>query len=43
MKPVSWGETFVPLHVGHSGVAFSRSAIVTVSSMGFLHFPRSSS
>ena len=38
MKPVSCGVTFVPLHVGHVGFAFSRSEMVMIRSNGFLHF-----
>jgi hypothetical protein len=36
MKPLNCGKTFVPLQVGHFGFAFSRSAIVMMSSKGFL-------
>jgi hypothetical protein len=39
----SCGTTFVPWHVGHLGLAFSRSEIVTVSSKGFLHFSQRNS
>jgi hypothetical protein len=35
MKPPNWGTTFVPLQVGHFGVAFSRSAMVMMSSKGY--------
>ena len=38
MKPPNCGVTFVPLHAGHLGFAFSCSEIVMVSSKGFLHF-----
>jgi hypothetical protein len=38
MKPLNCGATLVPLHVGHMGFVFSRSAIVMMSSNGFLHF-----
>src|SRR5215471_8058353 len=37
-KPENCATTFVPLHVGHFGLAFSRSEMVMISSNGFLHF-----
>jgi hypothetical protein len=37
MKPANCWVTFVPLHVGHLGLAFSRSEMVMMSSKGFLH------
>ena len=37
MKDPSCGVTFVPLHVGHVGLAFARSEMVRVSSNGFWH------
>jgi hypothetical protein len=43
MKPLNCGKTFVPLQVGHFGFAFSRSAIVMMSSKGFLHFSQRNS
>jgi hypothetical protein len=43
MKPLNCGTTFVPLHVGHFGVVFSRSEIVIVSSKGFWHFSQRNS
>src|SRR5207247_11030362 len=43
MKPPSCGVTFVPLHAGHWGFAFSRSESVMTSSNGFLHFSQRNS
>src|SRR6516165_2501769 len=37
MKLASCGVTFVPLHEGHLGLAFSRSEMVMVTSNGFWH------
>src|SRR5690242_5844563 len=37
MKLPSGATTFVPLHVGHLSLAFSRSEMVMVSSKGFWH------
>jgi len=33
VKPINCGLTLVPLHVGHFGLAFSRSAMVMISSL----------
>src|SRR5262245_47212572 len=37
MNPENCGVTFVPLHAGHAGLAFSRSEIVMMSSKGRPH------
>ena len=42
-KAVTCGVTFVPLHAGHFGLAFSRSEMVMTSSNSLRHFSQRNS